>query len=229
MAVKLPQMKMPDLMGLILAGAVLSGVSVHGTHAAQGGAAASSLPQSRAFGPSECTVIIDQGQAYWPNPPAPPLLVPGAYAAWQVLIDADILWHEIDLGNGGSGWVSAADNQFRTEGDCELRATVAGTLLYQERIALPPTALVTVALEDVSRADAPSVTVALTSFTAGGRQVPLPFELSYDPSTIDERYRYNVRATIAVDGRVQFRTTQTYPVLTQGSPSSVVLVLTHTP
>ena len=38
---------------------------------------------------------------------------------------------------------------------------VTGTVTYRERIALPPTAVVTVRLVDVSLADAPSVLVAV--------------------------------------------------------------------
>lgn len=34
--------------------------------------------------------------------------------------------------------------------------TITGTVAYRERIALPPNAVVTVTLEDVSLADAPS-------------------------------------------------------------------------
>ncbi|MHC6802504.1 YbaY family lipoprotein, partial [Vibrio antiquarius] len=34
--------------------------------------------------------------------------------------------------------------------------TITGTVAYRERIALPPNAVVTVALEDVSLADAPA-------------------------------------------------------------------------
>ena len=43
---------------------------------------------------------------------------------------------------------------------CATTATVTGTVTYKERIALPPEGVVvTVKVEDVSRADAPAVTV----------------------------------------------------------------------
>lgn len=102
-------------------------------------------------------------------------------------------------------------------------ATLSGTVTYRERIALPPDAQLTVRLLDVSLADAPSVTIAEQTTEKAGRQVPLPFALSYDPSRIDARHRYVVRAEIR-DGRgAPLWTTDTAtPVLTHGAPTGNV-------
>jgi len=63
---------------------------------------------------------------------------------------------------------------------------------------------------------------------AEGRQVPVPFTLTYDPAKIDPAHRYSVRATIrSADGMLMFSSTQAYPVLTHGAPSKVTLIL-HT-
>ena len=43
--------------------------------------------------------------------------------------------------------------------------TITGTVAYRERIALPPNAVVSVALEDVSLADAPAKAVSYTHLT----------------------------------------------------------------
>ena len=77
--------------------------------------------------------------------------------------------------------------------------TLEGMVRYRERIALPPDARVTVTIEDVSRADAPAITVATTNFLASGQQVPLRFQLSYDAAQLTEGNRYSVSARI-VDG-----------------------------
>ena len=58
--------------------------------------------------------------------------------------------------------------------------TLSGTVAYRERIALPPDAVLTVRLLDVSRADAASVTLGETRVETDGRQVPLPFTVRYD-------------------------------------------------
>ncbi|MBA3345455.1 MAG: META domain-containing protein, partial [Gemmatimonadales bacterium] len=61
--------------------------------------------------------------------------------------------------------------------------------------------------------------------TPGGRQVPLDFELRYDPKDIDPRRRYAVRATIRSEGRLLFTTNSVVPVITEGSPRRVDLML----
>src|SRR5512139_294870 len=74
--------------------------------------------------------------------------------------------------------------------------TVSGTVTYRQKIALPVDAVVTVTLEDVSRADAPADVMGQQMIETKGEQVPVPFAIPYDPSKIEENHNYNVRATI---------------------------------
>jgi len=83
--------------------------------------------------------------------------------------------------------------------------TIRGTVIYLERIALPPGAEVKVELQDVSRADAPAVVLASTRFEANGAP-PYPFELTYDPADIDERMSYALRAMISLGDELLFTT-----------------------
>ena len=73
---------------------------------------------------------------------------------------------------------------------------LTGTVTYLQRIALPPDAVVTVRLLDVGLADAPSVTLAEQTIRPEGRNVPIPYALSYAPDRVDARHRYVVRAEI---------------------------------
>ena len=91
---------------------------------------------------------------------------------------------------------------------------ISGTVSYRERIALPENAVVTVTLEDISLADAPSTVIATQEFTADGKQVPFAFELSYDNNKIKANHRYNMRATIHVDGKLRFTTDTIKSVIT---------------
>ena len=103
-------------------------------------------------------------------------------------------------------------------------ATLHGSVFYLQRIALDPAAEVTVTLQDVSRADAPAVPIAATTFRSEGRQVPLPFELTYELARIDEQATYSLAARIQKDGELLWSTDTIVPVLTRGGPRDSVEV-----
>lgn len=75
-------------------------------------------------------------------------------------------------------------------------ATVTGAALYRERIMPPPGASIQFTLEDVSRADAPSVTLASQSYKLEGKGQPYAFHLTTPRNTLDPRMRYNLRVAI---------------------------------
>ena len=102
---------------------------------------------------------------------------------------------------------------------------VTGTVTYLVRSALPPTAVIEVVLQDVSRADAPAETLNTQRIKAIGKQVPFPYVLKYLPAQIDPRNTYAVRATIKDGDQLLFTTTQHYPVITNGAPTSNVEII----
>ncbi|WED20877.1 YbaY family lipoprotein [Vibrio sp. JC009] len=104
-------------------------------------------------------------------------------------------------------------------------ASVTGSILYRERVALPGTAMITVTLEDVSRADASAIVLAEHSFPSDGAQVPFDFELSYDANKIDPRHRYAVRAVIQLDDKIRFTTDRVYSVITDSARTTNLLLL----
>lgn len=99
--------------------------------------------------------------------------------------------------------------------------TVSGQITYLQRIALPPDAVVEVKLQEVSRLDAPAVTIAEQTFPTEGRQVPIPFELSYDTSQIEPHLTYVVRVRILVEGETRWINASADRVLTRGGGSEV--------
>lgn len=101
-------------------------------------------------------------------------------------------------------------------------SVVRGTAFYRERIAMPPEAVLEVTLEDVSRADAPSVTIGEARLENAGNP---PYRFEIGSSQIDERNSYAVRARLLVDGELWFTTDTAYPVLTRGAGSEVELLL----
>lgn len=102
---------------------------------------------------------------------------------------------------------------------------VSGTVTYRQRSALPPGAILTVSIIDVSRADAPATTIAETRIPTAGKQVPLPFDLAYDRTKIVDRNRYAVRAEIRDGERLLFTTDTSVPVITQNNPRTVEVTL----
>jgi len=104
-------------------------------------------------------------------------------------------------------------------------AVVGGTVAYQVRMAMPENAILTIQLQDVSQPDAPAKVIAEQEIAFAGHQVPLPFELHYDPAKIDAKHSYSLSARITVDGQLMFLNTTAYRVITQGNPAKVDMVL----
>jgi len=110
-------------------------------------------------------------------------------------------------------------------GTAALSGIFTGTVTYLQRIALPAGSVVQVELQDVSLADAPATIIAAQTITTTGENVPLPFSLTYDPSQIDKRLTYAVRAQITVEGALRWTTTEHTPVLTHANPTTGVEVM----
>jgi putative lipoprotein len=90
-----------------------------------------------------------------------------------------------------------------------------GEVFYLQRIALPPSATLSVSLQDVSLADAPAVVLDQQRGPVKG-QVPLPFHLSYDPAQVKPGHRYSISARIEVNGELMFITTENHAVQLDG-------------
>lgn len=103
-------------------------------------------------------------------------------------------------------------------------ARVTGTVSYRARIALPPDAVLKVALLDAARADAEAVPISEVSLSRPG-QVPIAFELPYATARINPKRAYVVRATIEQAGEAKWTSTRTYAVITNDRPSKVDIVV----
>lgn len=101
---------------------------------------------------------------------------------------------------------------------------IHGSVTYLDRIVLPPNAQLEIVLADVSLADAPYKAIAEKKINPTG-QVPIQFELNYDPKKIMINHTYAVMARIRDDGRLLFINDQSYQVITRGQPNTVAMVL----
>jgi putative lipoprotein len=96
------------------------------------------------------------------------------------------------------------------------KTSLNGEVFYLQRIALPPSATLSVSLQDISLADAPAVILDEHKGPVKG-QVPLPFHLSYDPAQVKPGHRYSVSARIEVNGELMFITTEHHAVQLDGN------------
>jgi putative lipoprotein len=120
---------------------------------------------------------------------------------------------------------SAPTPQGATAAPAPGAVSVSGRVAWPASEALPPDAMLTLRVEDVSRAGAPATMLAQSTEPLGAREGPVAFRLPVPATAIDPRMRYAVRATITVGTDLRFTTTTHQPVLTQGAPNEVELKL----
>ena len=104
---------------------------------------------------------------------------------------------------------------------------VTGTVSYLERIAMPPSAEVRVALLDIAQADTLPRVVAEITTTMADRQVPIPFAIELPPDAVHEPSAYALHAEILVDGGVQFQTPEAVPLPADGASADGIAIRVH--
>ncbi len=108
---------------------------------------------------------------------------------------------------------------------CNAKNEVSGTVTYRQRIALPPDAVLTVIIQDVSLADAPALVIGEQVIKEPG-QVPIPYAVEYRYRDIEDSHMYSMQARIEdADGNLLFINDTSVPVLTQGFPAEDVEIM----
>jgi putative lipoprotein len=103
---------------------------------------------------------------------------------------------------------------------------VSGTVTYLVRMALPSDATVIVKIEDISLADAPSTVVGEQEIKTDGKQVPIPYGVTYDTDEIVDNHSYSITARILDGtGKLMFISDTVVPVITRGNPTENVEVV----
>ena len=103
--------------------------------------------------------------------------------------------------------------------------SVQGTVNYLENLELTDDAVLRVSLRDTSYADAAAELIAEQVITNPG-QVPIEFNVEYDPDDLDPRNTYSISARIIETGdRLAFINDTAYDVITGGNPSRVNMLL----
>lgn len=101
---------------------------------------------------------------------------------------------------------------------------IRGTVTYLARIALPPDAILTIRIEDATRADARARVLAEQRYELAGAQVPIPFSATVDRDLAGPRARLVVSARIDAGGKPRFMARQPYRPL-PGNDAGIDLIL----
>lgn len=103
------------------------------------------------------------------------------------------------MGGAGATFATGA----RADAPPAEETTLDGTVVYRERMMLPPGATVQVQLADVSLADAPATLLASTTVTDATAS-PVRFTLSYEPALIKGPNTYAFQARITDGDQLLF-------------------------
>ena len=102
---------------------------------------------------------------------------------------------------------------------------VRGTVSYRDRSALPLDAEVNVWIMDASPGMVTQVILAESSVKTNGRQVPIPFELSFDAGRVVPAHPYAVKAVISSGGQRLYESPREPRTVMLTGPVSVDLIL----
>jgi uncharacterized lipoprotein YbaY len=104
-------------------------------------------------------------------------------------------------------------------------ASVSGTVTYVQRIALPDDAVVIVRISDASPQDPAAEVIGEQIIPTEGKQVPIPYEVPYDPDDIVNP-DYSVSARIEDStGKPLFISDTNIPVVTRDNPTENVEIV----
>lgn len=96
---------------------------------------------------------------------------------------------------------------------------INGTVSYRERLILPADSVIVVRLEDISKGQNYPVVISEQRIVPNSA-APTTFSLPYDYNGINPNATYLVNAWIEQGGRIMFRNTKIYQVLTKTAPAN---------
>jgi uncharacterized lipoprotein YbaY len=110
----------------------------------------------------------------------------------------------------------------QTQNTPAVSASVTGTVNKRDRKAIAPSDTIEIRLVDKS---APEQPLGQQDIHAGGKQLPLPFEIQYNPDDIAADKIYEIQVQIVKgSGDVIYTDVEEYPVITQGNSTSNIEV-----
>lgn len=105
-------------------------------------------------------------------------------------------------------------------------AKISGAITSATPLALPAGATVEIALLDITQDDPAAVEIAQTSFQAQQTEMPLNYEIAYDPAKIETGRIYTLAVRILSGDEVHFAATSHNATVTGVGTSILDLVVT---
>lgn len=141
------------------------------------------------------------------------------------LLCATLLCAMLAACGSGTPTGNAGDTPETTE---STSASITGTVVYRERMMLPPGSRLQVQLVDTLLADTPRAVVAETTVEDAGAS-PIAFTLDYDPASIRDNGMYGLHASLyGPDNRLMF-VTDTRHAVAPDSEAPVELLMRQVP
>jgi putative lipoprotein len=107
----------------------------------------------------------------------------------------------------------------------DLVGTVTGTVTYFEKIKIPENSVLNLKLIDIGYSTEEKPMWLVEENITPLKQIPIPFKLRYKKSDVQPNRAYAIQARILVDGKILFKNTTTYKVITQGNPVNDVKIV----
>ena len=106
------------------------------------------------------------------------------------------------------------------------KAAVTGVIAHAHPMTIPVGYVVSVQIEDTTKVDAPGKIVAEQVIKSQGDEIPMPFEVVYNPGKINSNHTYSLRVKIEDSAGITVYTNNTnVPVITNGNPTQNVEVI----
>jgi putative lipoprotein len=102
----------------------------------------------------------------------------------------------------------------------ETNTSLTGEILYSEDVALPEQTILTIQLVDISKQDVKGKVIAERIIKNPG-QVPIDFDIQYNPDDILSANTYSLKAKIEDKGSYLYTTDKIYPVITNGITNKI--------
>jgi putative lipoprotein len=110
-------------------------------------------------------------------------------------------------------------------GNVDNKAAITGIIFHNHPMDVPVGCVITIQIEDITKASASGKIIAHTVIESQGEVLPMPFDVIYNPKEIRADHTYSVKVTIEDPTRtILYSNNSIVPVITNGNPTQNIEV-----